>query len=129
MERVVSLSVIAAAVALGQPLQAQNADSYRFDIGVHAGMSGYLGDASQSNLYSHPGFAGGVSGRYIFDDRWSVRGRIGMQTLSGNTADMDDALPGGQNLKFSSTVYDATLTAEFNFFAYGIGQPFRRLKR
>lgn len=52
-----------------------------------------------------------------------------MQTLSGNTADMDDALPGGQKLKFSSTVYDATLTAEFNFFAYGIGQPFRRLKR
>nr|WP_302064290.1 hypothetical protein [uncultured Duncaniella sp.] len=32
-------------------------ETYRFDLGAGIGMSGYLGDANESNLLSHPGFA------------------------------------------------------------------------
>ena len=127
--RTILLSAFVATAALRQPVQAQSVESYRFDLGVAAGMSGYLGDANQSNMFRRPGVAAAIQGRYLVDDRWSLRIRGGVQSLSGNTADMSDALPGGSNYSFRSTVCDLTAGAEFNFFAYGVGEPYRRLSR
>ena len=127
--RTILITSFVATAAFRQPLQAQSVESYKFDIGASAGMSGYLGDANNSNMFRRPGFAGTVVGRYLIDDRWSLRARAGVQTLGGNTASMADALPGGKNYSFHSTVYDMTVGAEFNFFAYGIGEPYRHLSR
>lgn len=127
--RTILISTFVATAALRQPVQAQSVESYRFDLGAAIGMSGYLGDANQSNMFHRPGAAGAIQGRYLFDDRWSLRLRGGVQSLSGNTADMSDALPGGTNYSFRSTVFDLTAGAEFNFFAYGIGEPYRHLSR
>lgn len=127
--RTILLSTFVATAAFRQPVQAQSVESYRFDLGASAGMSGYLGDANQSNMFRRPGAAAAIQGRYLADDRWSLRLRAGVQSLSGNTADMSDALPGGKNYSFRSTVYDLTAGAEFNFFAYGVGEPYRRLSR
>lgn len=103
-------------------------ESYRFDVGGQVGMAGYLGDAS-SSLFSESGFSGGVSFRYLPDVRWAVRGVLNVMGLSGNTANMDDYLPGGAEYSFNSTVYDLGGRVEFNFFPYGIGETYKKLKR
>lgn len=104
-------------------------ESYKFDAGVSIGMSGYLGDANQSNLFKHPGFSGRIGGRYLIDSRWAVRAQLGMAGVSGNTADFDIVMPDGAQYDFKSTLYDFTVRGEANFFGYGIGETYKRLRR
>lgn len=104
-------------------------DNYRFDFGALVGMSGYLGDANESNLYAHPGFAGGIQGRYLFNERTALRLQLTGLTLSGNTADMTNVLPGMATYTFSSWVADLGIRGEFNFLPYGIGETYRHLRR
>lgn len=103
-------------------------ESYKFDFGAGIGMSGYLGDANESNLFKHPGFAADIAARYLFDSRWAIRAQLSMATLSGNTADFDNVLPGNAAYEFKSTVYDLGIRGECNFFAYGIGETYKRLR-
>lgn len=104
-------------------------ESYKYDFGASLGLSGYLGDANESNLFKHTGFAASLSGRYLFDSRWAVRTQLGMATLSGNTADFQNVLPMGQQYDFKSTVADLSVRGECNFFAFGIGETYKRLSR
>lgn len=103
--------------------------AYRWDAGAMAGMSGYLGDANSSNLYGNPGFAGAVTLGYLIDPRWTIRGIAGVASLSGNSADMTNVYPGGETYRFKSTDIQIQARAEFNFFNYGIGETYRRLRR
>lgn len=104
-------------------------DSYKFDVGVGVGMSGYLGDANESNLFKHPGLAANAGVRYLFDSRWTAKAQLDVATLSGNTADFDNALPDGAQYSFKSTAFDLQIKGECNFFAYGIGETYKRLRR
>ena len=99
-------------------------ESYKFDFGGAVGMSGYLGDANESNLFQRPGFAANLGMRYLLDSRWALGARCGLSTLSGNTADFDNALPFGEQYSFTSTVADLSVRGECNFFAYGTGRVF-----
>ncbi len=102
---------------------------YKFDIGAELGMSGYIGEANRSNPFAHPGFTGELSFRYLPDARWALRGVLSTMSLSGNTADITDVLPGGASYSFTSQVYELSARGEFNFFPYGIGETYKRLRR
>lgn len=114
-------------------LRAQNyddADSYKFDIGIGIGMSGYLGDINESNMFRHPGFAAQLSFRYMLEDaRWAFRGVLTGASLRGNSGDFKNWLPGEPPYSFSSTIYDLGGRVEFNFLPYGIGETFKKLRR
>ncbi len=101
---------------------------YKFSAGIAVGMSGYLGDAS-TNLLKHPGFTASGIFAYQYDSRWNFVGRLGIQTLSGDTSGMDNVLPAGATYSFKSQVYDLEGNVEFNFFSYGIGETYKKLKR
>lgn len=77
----------------------------------------------------HPGFDGQLSFRYIPDTRWAIRAIASGMSLSGNTADMNNVLPDMAEYSFSSMVYSIEGRAEFNFFPYGIGETYKRLRR
>lgn len=83
-----TILIAAAAILMAAPAvygQSDN-DSYKFDIGVGGGMSGYLGDANESNVFASPGVAMNVAFRYLFNDnRWALRGQLTALSLSGNT--------------------------------------------
>ena len=104
---------------------------YKFDFGGALGMSGYLGEANTSSLMKHPGFEAELSFSYLPDSRWAFRGVLSTLSLSGSTADMEDVLPstGEPSYDFKSTVYDLGARVEFNFFSYGIGETYKRLRR
>lgn len=115
-------------LALGASRLSAQEETYKFDIGGQIGMAGYLGDASAS-IFSHPGFSGGVSFRYLPDARWAVRTLLNVHSLSGDTSGMDDVLPENREYSFKSTAYDLGGRIEFNFFSYGIGETYKKLRR
>lgn len=129
MKRLAAIFALLTACIVPAMEAAAQDETYKFDIGGGIGMSGYLGDANESNLFKHPGFAAQASFRYLIDTRWAIRGLLTTASLSGNTADFDNALPGGESYSFKSRIYDLGARAEFNFFAYGIGETYKRLKR
>ena len=103
---------------------------YKFDLGASVGMSGYLGDANSTNPFRHPGFTADLRGAYIFDTRWQVRALLSTMGLSGKTEDMANVLPAGvEHFSFTSQVVDLCVRGEFNFFSYGIGETYKRLRR
>lgn len=112
---------------------------YKFDAGVNLGMSGYIGDVNSSNIFKQPGFDGELTFRYIGDARWGIRGVFSTFGLRGDSDGMNDVLPGVTDpesgeivpayYKFTSQVYELSARGEFNFFAYGIGETYKRLRR
>ena len=125
-------SLLVAVLLMPQRLDAQTqatVEEYKFDIGGGFGMSGYLGDANESNLLAHPGFVGDLSFRYLVNSRWAFRAQFTTASLSGSTADMKNYLPEGKVYEFSSQLFDLGLRAEFNFFNYGIGESYKQLSR
>lgn len=105
-------------------------DSYKYDLGVGVGMSGYLGDVNESNMFRHPGFTAQLSFRYMMDNnRLAFRGVLTTSSLRGNSADFTNWLPGGAPITFSSQIYDLGARVEYNFFPYGMGEPFKKLRR
>ncbi|MDE6238679.1 MAG: outer membrane beta-barrel protein, partial [Muribaculaceae bacterium] len=129
--RITRIILIAILIASGSIMSRAQSAPYRFDVGAGFGMTGYLGDANRSSLLKHPGFEGELSFRYIPNVRWAVRGVLSALSLSGSTADMDNILPseGPETYDFKSTVYDLGGRVEFNFFNYGIGETYKRLRR
>ncbi len=104
-------------------------ETYKFDIGVAAGMSGYLGDVNQANMFKNPGFSAQASFRYLFDTRWAVRGVFTTSGLKGDSGQFSNKFPDNATYSFTSQIYDLGVRGEFNFFPYGIGETFKRLKR
>lgn len=104
-------------------------EDYRFDIGGGVGMTGYLGDANTANLWQNPGWDLEVFLRYILSPRWGFKTNFYTGGLSGNSAQMTNVFPGGETFKFSNTFFELGELAEFNFFNYGIGETYRKLKR
>lgn len=108
---------------------AQSQAPYKFDFGGSLGMSGYIGEANSSNPFRHPGFTADLGARYILDTRWAFRAAVSYMGLSGNTADLADVLPDGAEFSFSTGAWDLGVRGEFNFFNYGMGESYKRLRR
>ena len=114
---------------LGAPLANAQEESYRFDLGAGLGMGGYMGDLNESNPFKRPGFTGNLAFHYRFDSRWALSTVLGYSSLSGNSSDLGSALPDGAEYSFKSSVIDLSERVEVNFFAFGIGETYKRLRR
>lgn len=130
MKRLKSLLlIIQIVVALNISTTAQAQEDYRFDMGAGVGMTGYLGDANTSNLWKNPGWDFEVLFRYIANPRWAWKTNFYTGNLRGDSSQMTNVFPGGENYKFSTQFYELGEMAEFNFFNYGMGETYRKLKR
>ncbi len=114
-----------AAQATAQP------ETYRWDLGGALGMAGYLGDANESGLFSHPSVSAAASLRYLINTRFALRALLTYSSLSGSTADMENALPGlrDEPYSFKTSLADLQVRGEYNFVAYGIGESYKQLRR
>lgn len=120
------VAIIALALLLAMNGHAQD---YRFEVGPALGISGYLGDVNDGNMYKHPGVAGGAVLRYILNSRWAFKADLLYAGLSGDSNDIDTQFPGGEHYKFSASVFDVGAQAEFNFWHFGHGARYKNYKR
>ena len=121
--------LLAAILALVMAFSLKAQEDYRFDAGGGIGMTGYLGDANTSNLWSSPSWDLELLLRYIANPRWAFKSNLYIGSLAGNSAKMTNVFPDGNTYKFSTTFYELGELAEFNFFSYGMGEYYRKLKR
>lgn len=120
---------MAALVCLLAPCHAAAQEDFRFDIGGGVGMTGYLGDANTANLLAHPGWDVQAFLRYMANPRFAFKTNLYVGSLAGNSADMTNVFPENMTFKFNTTFYEVGELAEFNFFNYGMGERYRKLKR
>lgn len=104
-------------------------EDYKFDLGAGVGVAGYLGDLNESNPLKSPGFSGELLFSYRPDARWIIRTVLGVSSLSGSSDNLKGALPSNETYSFKSSVYDLSERVEFNFFSYGIGETYKKMRR
>lgn len=114
------LTLMAALTASGQ--------QYKYEVGPSLGMTGYLGEANNGNLFKHPSFTVGGMFRYVHNSRWAFKANLNYANIRGDSMYDESWYPDGANYKFSSSLFDLGLTAEFNFLNYGRGPMYKKLK-
>ena len=105
-----------------------SAQEYKYEVGPTLGMSGYLGDVNNSNVFRHPGVTGGALFRYAHNSRWAFKANLNYASISGNSKDIETRFPDETQYEFSSSLIDLGLTAEFNFLNYGRGPAYKKYK-
>ena len=121
--------LLSAIIVLSSAQRCHAQEDYRFDFGAGIGMTGYLGDANTANLLQNPGWDAELFFRYIFNPRIAIKTNFYTGGLRGNSEQMTNVFPDGKNFKFSTTFFELGEMFEFNFFEYGIGEFYRKLKR
>lgn len=116
-------------ILLASAINVNAQEDYRFDMGGGLGITGYLGDANTSNLYQNPGFEAELLFRYIHNPRWAFKSNFFVGGLRGDSKQMTNVFPSNETYKFSTTFFELGEVAEFNFFNFGIGEYYRKLKR
>ena len=119
---IISLFLMLAAL----PVMAQQ---YKYEVGPLLGMTGYLGETNNGNLFKHPSFTIGGLFRYAHNSRWAFKANLNYANIRGDSKDDESWYPDGANYKMSSHLIDLGLTAEFNFLNYGIGPAYKKYKR
>ena len=89
------------------------------EIGIMGGGMNYIGDLNGERLDGKLNLAGSLLFRYDFHSRWAVQIEALYGTVEGGNPDI---LP-ERNLSFSSDIFEASLTVQFNFLPYQTG-PF-----
>lgn len=123
------MAVVMAMAFFLTPFESKAQEDYRFDFGAGVGMTGYLGDANTANLYQNPSWDAELFLRYIFNPRIAIKTNFYVGGLRGDSEQMTNVFPDGQNFKFSTTFYEIGELFEFNFLEFGIGEYYRKLKR
>ena len=123
MKKSLLISLLLLLAAL--PVMAQQ---YKYEVGPALGMTGYLGEANNGNLFKHPSFTAGGLFRYVHNSRWAFKANLNYANIRGDSMYDESWYPDGANYKFSSSLIDLGLTAEFNFLNYGIGPQYKKLK-
>jgi hypothetical protein len=88
------------------------------EIGGWLGTSLYFGDLNTSFQLTEPGYAGGIVGRYNFDERISLKGALSYARIHADDSDSANFFERERGLNFTSQLIDATAHVEFNFFPY-----------
>lgn len=127
LRQIAQLAALFLALFIPKEMRAQ--EDYRFEIGAGAGMTGYLGDANTANLLKNPSWDAELLFRYLMTPRLAFKTNFFIGGLRGNSAQMTNVFPDGATYKFSTTFYELSELFEFNFFNYGMGESYRKLKR
>ena len=105
-----------------------SAQQYKYEVGPVVGMTGYLGECNSSNLLKHPSFTVGGIFRYAHNSRWAFKANLNYANIRGDSKNEDNVYPDGAMYKFSSSLIDLGLTAEFNFLNFGRGPAYKKYK-
>lgn len=118
MKKVRATLVVAIIFLLTNP----SSYSQKWEIGVGAGVSYYVGDLNPTGHFKFPHPSGTIFVKRIINNRWSVRAGF---TYLGVYADDAQGQWGYQqvrNLNFRSNIFEIHVATELNFFPFGIKQ-------
>lgn len=89
-----------------------------WEAGVWGGTAFYFGDLNTSYNLSMPGPAGGVIGRFNFNNRLCIKFSANAGQVRGDDVVSKNTFERARNLSFRSTVIEGAAQLEFNFLPY-----------
>lgn len=114
-----SFKVVLLASLFFFPLVIQAQQSMRgWELGGWVGTSTYFGDLNTSWRLNRLHLAGGMGGRYNFNDRLAMKIGLNAGKISAFDSDSKNIYEQRRNLHFRSFVADAGISFEFNFMPY-----------
>lgn len=118
MRNIAKTILLLAVLMQGTACLAQQ-DGWLMELGIGGGGSFYMGDAND-RLYRDTNGAVSLIARYNINPRLAVKGNLAAAGISGSTANATGAFPSADEVRFSRTVYDFGIQAEWGFTGYGI---------
>lgn len=105
------------------------AQEYRYELGVMAGASMYMGDANQTSLTQgwHP--SAGIVFRNNLNFRWAFKADLLWGQISGDSRKIENQFPRGWNSVFSRQFFELGAQMEFNFLPYSDKFAYLNTKR
>ncbi|MFN7118089.1 MAG: DUF6089 family protein [Saprospiraceae bacterium] len=92
-----------------------------WEAGFWGGTAFYFGDLNTSYNLSMPGFAGGVAGRFNFNNRLALKFSANAGQVRGDDAVSKNTFERARNLSFRSNIVEGAAQLEFNFLPYTHG--------
>jgi hypothetical protein len=92
-----------------------------WEAGGWLGTTYYFGDLNTNFDLSLPGYAGGLIGRYNFNERISIKFSTNYGWVRGDDAVSGNVFERARNLSFESNIIDGAFQFEFNFLPYKHG--------
>ena len=92
-----------------------------WEAGGWIGTSYYFGDLKTIPNLDKPGIAGGVKGRYLFNNRISLAFSANYARVNADDANSSNPFENRRNLHFRSGIIDGTAQVEFNFMPFEHG--------
>ena len=122
--------IIAFSLLVSLGAGAQDEYEYKMEIGVGAGTVSYEGDFNGSILSNNQA-AGGLVAKYRFNPRMALGLDVTYGKLKGSSADVTTWYPALRDsvASFSTTLVDAGLRFEYNFWPYGTGREYFGARR
>ncbi len=80
-------------------------------------------------MFRRPVFVAQLSFRYLIDTRWAIYDAVYHRVAFGQFGRFRRGVSPEGRYSFRSQIYDLGCRAEFNFFSYGIGETYKRLRR
>ncbi len=117
-------------LALSCNALAQDDEQYKMEIGVGGGLVSYQGDFNGSILKDLQPMASLIL-RRDFNPYMGLKLDLSYGKLKGSSADVGTYYPdlNDNPIEFSRTLFDLSLTYEYNFWPYGTGKEYRGAKR
>jgi hypothetical protein len=109
-------------VAMQQHGQAQ----YVFlpaEYGIGIGGAQYFGDLNQNQSFNYLRYSANAFYKHNYNPYVSIKGGFGYALLGGADKFSSTVYEKQRNLSFENNVFEATVSGEFNFFKYEIGEP------
>ena len=94
-------------------------DGWFMELGIGGGGSVYMGDVND-RLYRDTNGAVSIIARYNINPRLAVKANLAAAGISGSTDNANGTFPTSYEVRFSRTVYDFGVQAEWGFTGYGI---------
>ncbi|MDX1942811.1 MAG: DUF6089 family protein [Saprospiraceae bacterium] len=92
-----------------------------WEAGGWLGASYYFGDLNTNYDLSMPGLAGGIIGRFNFNNRICMKFSGNIGTIMGDDAISKNTFERARNLSFRSRIIEGAAQLEFNFLPYTHG--------
>ena len=98
------------------------------EIGVQVGCGYYVGDATKM-IFATPREVFGVQARYNFDSRWAMQIKAQRHRIVYSyTPEPTTEVPAPLSTKFQNPMWNFDVTAEYNFFRFGLHPYDSRVK-
>ncbi|MFD2147577.1 DUF6089 family protein [Mucilaginibacter antarcticus] len=94
-----------------------SARAQTWEIGGNFGGAGYMGDLNQHNPFKFSGLGGGIFVKRNFNPYWGLKAAYNYSIIQGADSLSSNAQDRNRNLSFKTSMTEASLMGEFNFWS------------